>query len=131
MINLFRCCMTKPFTMVLEGFVDSEMCEQDFTDLCCSIRESLDFCICYEKTIAEVRKFREPSPESIDRYKNKFVFYITFPNNCGTKHANKKFIEDNMLRLLKVCLEDDIHIGLESNFDCSNKKSYALIKVAL
>lgn len=126
---MFRCCMTKPFTMVLEGFVDSEMCERDFIDLCSSIGESLDFCICYEKTIVEVRKFREPCVDSIDRYKNKFTFYITFPKNRGTKHANIIFIKMNMLSLLKCVLEDDLPVGLENDFDCSNKKTYALIKV--
>jgi hypothetical protein len=112
--------------MILEGVVDPEISECDFIDLCCSIGEKLDFCICFTKNIVEIRKFHNDSPEE---YKNTFSFHVTFPENRGTKSANKKFIADNMARLLEVCLEDDLPVGLEYTFDSSGKKSYALIKV--
>jgi hypothetical protein len=112
--------------MVLEGVVDPEISERDYIDLCCSIGEKLDFCICFTKNIVEIRKFHS---DSLGKYENRFLFHITFPENRGTKNANKKFVAENMERLLKVCLEDDIPVGLEGSFDSSGKKSYALIKV--
>jgi len=123
MNQLFECCITKPFSMVLEGFVDSKITERDFIDLCCSIGESLDFCICYSKTIVEIRKFKIQDGES------RFSFHVTFPDNRGTKYANKKFVAENMVKLLQCVLEDDLPVGLEGEFDCSGKKTYALIKV--
>ena len=129
MKQLFGSCVTKPFSMVLEGFVDSDISECDFIDLCCSIGDSLDFCICYPKTITEIRKFHVPDTNSPEAYKNKFLFHITFPKNRGTKSANKKFIEDKMEHLLQVCLEKDLPVGLEDTFDYSGKTSFALIKV--
>jgi hypothetical protein len=116
--------------MVLEGFVDSEISEWDYKDLCCSIYDKLDFCICFAKTIAEMREFHLPDENSPKGYKNKFVFHVTFPENHGTKSANKKFLEDKMARLLEVCLEDDLPVGLEGVFDSSGKKTFALMKVA-
>ena len=130
MIRLFKRCMFKPFTMVLEGFVDSEISEARYIDLCCSIGDSLDFCIYFTKTITETRQFHITDTESPGGYKNKFLFYVIFPENHGTKSANKKFLEDNMARLLEVCLEDDLPVGLEGVFDSSGKKTFALIKVA-
>ena len=127
MFRLFKRCMFKPFTMILEGFVDSEISEWDYKDLCCNISDKLDFCICFTKTITETREFHVPDPKG---YKNKFLFHVLFPENRGTKSANKKFLEDNMARLLEVCLEDDLPVGLEDVFDSSGKKTYALIKVA-
>jgi hypothetical protein len=126
---LFRTCVSKPFSMILEGFVDSEISECDYKDLCCSIADKLDFCICVTKTITEIRQFHIPDPDSPNGYKNTFSFHIIFPENCGTKKANKKFLEDNMARLLEVCLEDDLPVGLEDKFDSSGKKTFALIKV--
>ena len=115
--------------MVLEGFVDSEISEWGYRDLCSSVADKLDFCICFTKTITETIEFHIPDADSPKGYKNKFLFHIIFPENYGTRGANKKFVEDNMLRLLKVCLEDDIEVGLEDSFDSSGKKSFALIKV--
>jgi hypothetical protein len=119
--------MCKPFTMVLEGHVDSEMSERDFIDLCCSIGESLDFGICYSKTITEIR---QPYISGIG-YEHKFSFHVIFPEKYGTRFANKKFIEDKMAYLLKGLLEDDLPVGTEGNFDSSGKKTFALIKVPL
>jgi hypothetical protein len=116
--------------MVLEGFVDSEISEWDYKDLCCNIRDKLDFCICVTKTITETTEFHMPDTESPGGYKNTFSFHLTFPENHGTRKANKKFIEDKMVRLLEVCLEDDLPVGLEGVFDSSGKKTFALIKVA-
>ena len=115
--------------MVLEGFVDSEISEWDYKDLCCSISDKLDFCICFTKTIMETREFHIPDTESPGGYKNKFLFHIIFPENRGTKSANKKFVEENMVRLLTVCLEDDLPVGLEGTFDYSKKKTFIIIKV--
>jgi hypothetical protein len=125
MNRLFECCAGKPFTMVLEGFVDPEMPECDFIDMCCSIGDSLDFCICYEKTITETRQFRTPCAEG---YKTRFSFHVLFPTNRGTKRANKAFIKEKMARLLEVCLEKDLPVGLEGAFDHSGKKTFALLK---
>jgi len=115
--------------MVLEGVVDSEISEWGYRDLCASVADKLDFCICVTKTITETIEFHMPDIDSPNGYKNKFSFHITFPENRGTKNANKKFVAENMERLLKVCLEDDLPVGLEDTFDPSGKKSYALIKV--
>ena len=127
MSRLFQSCIRKPFTMVLEGFVDSEISEWDYKDLCCNIRDKLDFCICVTKTITETIEFHMPDPKG---YKNTFSFHVTFPENHGTRKANKKFIEDKMAHLLEVCLEDDLPVGLEGMFNSSGKKTFALIKVA-
>jgi hypothetical protein len=115
--------------MVLEGFVDSEISEWDYKDLCSSIRDKLDFCICVTKTITETTEFRKPDTESPRGYKNTFLFYVTFPENHGTRKANKKFVEDKMAHLLEVCLEDDLPVGLEGAFDSSGKKTFAIMKV--
>jgi hypothetical protein len=104
--------------MILEGFVDPEMSETDFKDMCCSIADSLDFCIYFTKTITEF----------IDVESKKFSFHVIFPEKKGTKKANKKFLEDNMAELLRVCLEDDLPVGLEDKFDRSGKKTFALLK---
>ena len=126
-IELFGCCMSKPFTMILEGHVDSEMSECDFIDLCCSIGDSLDFGICYSKRIAEVRKFQVPDPAG--GYQNKFSFHVLFPDKRGTRNANRQFVADKMACLLEGLLEDDLPVGLEGQFDTSGKKTFALIKV--
>jgi hypothetical protein len=123
MIQFLGCCITKPFSMVLEGFVDSEMSERDFIDLCCSIGESLDFCICVSKTIVEIRRFQITDDGS------SFSFHVTFPDNRGTKYANREFVKDNMVKLLKCVLEDDLPVGFEDDIDYSDKKTYAIIKV--
>ena len=123
---LFECCVRKPFTMVLEGVVDSEISERDFIDLCCSVGDSLDFGICYAKTIVEVRKFQVPDTVG---YQNKFSFYVTFPNNRGTKSANRQFVADKMARLLEGILEDDLPVGLEGKLDYSGQQTFALITV--
>jgi len=107
------------FNMQLEGFVDPHMTETEFNDLCESIRDSLDFCICVTKTITEVMLFES----------KKFSFYVEFPDHEGTKDDNKKFVEDNMARLLEVCLEDWLPVGLEDKFDIAGKKTYGLLKV--
>lgn len=107
------------FNMELEGFVDSDMTETEFDDLRESIRDSLHFCICVPKSITEVRLFES----------KKFSFYVEFPDHEGTKADNKKFVEDNMARLLEVCLEDWLPVGLEDKFDTSGKKTYGLLKV--
>lgn len=107
------------FNMELEGFVDSEMTETEFADLCESIRDSLDFCICVTKTITDVMLFES----------KKFSFYVEFPDHEGTKADNKKFVEDNMAHLLEVCLGDWLPVGLEDKFDTSGKKTYGLLKV--
>ena len=62
-------------------------------------------------------------------YTNKFLFHIVFPENRGTKSANRKFVEEKMAHLLEVVLEDDLPVGLEGKFDSSGMKTYALIKV--
>jgi hypothetical protein len=105
--------------MELEGFVDSEMTEIEFNDLCESIRDSLDFCICVTKSITEVMLFES----------KRFSFHVVFLDNKGTKAANKKFVEDKMERLLEVCLGDWLPVGLENKFDTSGKKTYGLLKV--
>lgn len=115
--------------MILEGVVDPEISELDFIDLCCSIGESLNFCICYTKTIVEIRRFHKSDTTSPTAYKNTFSFHVTFPDNHGTKNANKMFVADNMARLLEVCLEDDLPVGLEDTFDSSGKKTFAVITV--
>ena len=120
-------CIFHPFTMVLEGYVDPEMSERDFIDLCCSIGESLDFCICVSKTITEVREFH--IPDASGGYKNRFSFHVVFPENYGTRVANKKFVEEHMANLLKGVLEDDLPVGLEGKFDSSGIQTFALIKV--
>lgn len=120
-------CIFPPFTMVLEGYVAPEMSERDFIDLCCSIGESLDFCICVSKTITEVREFH--IPDTSGGYKTRFSFHIVFSENHGTRAANKKFVEEHMANLLKGVLEDDLPVGLEGKFDSSGKKTFALIKV--
>ena len=112
--------------MILEGFVDLEITERDFIDLCCSIGESLHFGIYMPKIIMENRQFRVLDS---DVYKNKFSFYVVFPNNRGTKSANKKFVAEKMAHLLEVLLEKDLPVGLEDNFDTTGKKSFALLKV--
>ena len=99
--------------MQLEGFVDPDMSERDFIDLCSNIYDSLHFCIIVEKTIVVVRKFDM----------NKFIFYITFPNNHGTKSANKKFVED-MTYFIQTVLEDHIPVGVDHS-----KKTYAILNV--
>lgn len=113
--------------MVLEGVVDSEMPECDFIDLCCSIGDSLDFCICVSKTITEVREFRVRDVSG--GYTNRFSFHVVFPENHGTNAANRAFVKQNMVHLLEVVLEDDLPVGLEGEFDSSGKKTFALIKV--
>jgi hypothetical protein len=105
--------------MELEGFVDSEMTETEFADLCESIRDSLNFCICVTKTITDVMLFES----------KKFSFYVEFPDHEGTKADNNKFVEDNMVYLLEVCLGDWIPVGLKDKFDTSGKKTYGLLKV--
>jgi len=127
MIQIFGKYIFNPFTMVLEGFVDSEMPECKFIDLCCSIGDSLDFCICVSKTITEVREFQVQ--DASGAYTNRFSFHIAFPENRGTNAANRAFIKQNMVRLLTGVLEDDLPVGLEGEFDSSGIKTYALIKV--
>jgi len=117
MNRFFTCYSIKPFTMTLEGFVDSEISERDYIDLCCRIKESLDFCICVTKTITEISDF-----QVIESNKHKFSFHIIFPENRGTKAANKKFVL-GMVHLLEVVL--DLPVSLEGN----SGKTYALIKV--
>ena len=118
MNRLFTCM--KPFTMTLEGFVDSEISERGYIDLCSDIRDSLDFCICVTKNITEISDFKV-----IESDKHKFSFHITFPENRGTRTANKKFML-GMVHLLQVVLEDDLPVMLEGKE--SEKKTYALIK---
>lgn len=120
MNRLFTCYSIKPFTMTLEGFIDSNISERDYIDLCCSIRESLDFCICVTKVITEISDF-----QVTESNKKKFSFHVTFPEHRGTKAANKKFVLDNMVHLLEVVLEDDLPVMLEGN----SGTTYALIKV--
>lgn len=112
-------CFSRTFTMELEGCVDRDMGETEFNDLCQSIRDSLDFCICVTKTITEVMLFES----------KKFSFSVVFPDHKGTRAANKKFVEDNMARLLEVCLGDWLPVGLEDKFDTAGKKTYGLLKV--
>jgi hypothetical protein len=119
-------CLFKPFTMVLEGTVDSDMCKRDFIDLCCSIGDSLDFGICVQKVIMVNMQFQVFDSNV---YKNKFSFHVTFPNDRGTKRSNRKFVADKMLHLLQVLLEKDLPVGLENEFDSTGKKSFALLKV--
>jgi len=107
--------------MELEGYVDPEMTETEFNDLCQSIRDSLDFCICVTKTITEVMLFES----------KKFSFSIVFPDHKGTKAANKKFVEDKMAHLLEVCLGDYLPVGLEDRFVTIGKRTYGLLKVNL
>lgn len=128
MYRLFESCMTKPFSMVLEGVVDLEVTETEFIDLCCSIGDSMDFGICYPKTITEIRQFHTRYAIG---YKNRFSFHVIFPNNKGTKNANKKFIEDKMAYLLERLLEDYLPVGLQDKFDYSGKMTYAVIKVPI
>ena len=110
--------------MVLDGVADPEMSERDFIDLCCRVGESMDFCICYTKTIVEIRRFHSP-----DAYTNTFSFRVTFPDNCGTKGANRRFVAEKMARLLEVVLEDHLAVGLENVFEPSGRKTFAVIKV--
>ena len=117
MNRLFTCYSMKPFTMTLEGFVDSEISERGYIDLCSDIRDSLDFCICVTKNITEISDFKV-----IESDKHKFSFHITFPENRGTRAANKKFVL-GMLHLLQVVL--NLPVFLEGN----SEKTYALIKV--
>lgn len=112
-------CFSRTFTMQLEGYVDPEMTETEFNDLCQGIRDSLDFCICVTKTITEVMLFES----------KKFSFSVVFPDHKGTKAANKRFVENNMARLLEVCLEDYLPVGLEDKFDTTRNKTYGLLKV--
>lgn len=126
MNQLFGSCRTKPFSMVVEGYVDPDMTERDFIDLCCSIGDSLDFCICVPKTITEIRRFRVPDGVSCT---NTFSFHVTFPNNRGTKSANKKFVAEKMAHLLEVVLEKDLPVGLEGIFNRTGKKTYAILHV--
>ena len=121
--------MTKPFSMVIEGFVDSEITETEFTDLCCSIGESLAFCICFPKIITEIRRFHMPDSNSPDGYSHTFTFHVVFPENRGTRNANQRFVADTMVHLLKVVLEDDLPVGLEGTVDHSGKKTYAVLRV--
>lgn len=121
-------CTYKPFTMVLEGVVDSQMDKTDFTDLCCSIADSLDFCICYTKTITEIRQFHIPGSQESSR----FSFHVTFPEDRGNIHANKKFVEDKMVQLLEVVLKDSLPVGYEGGDDYTaykGKTTFAIIKV--
>lgn len=112
-------CFSRTFTMELEGHVDPEMTETEFNDLCQSIRDSLDFCICVTKTITEVMDFES----------KKFSFNIVFPDHRGTKAANKRFVENNMARLLEVCLEDYLPVRPEDKVDKTENKTYGLLKV--
>ena len=110
--------------MVLDGVTDPEMSERDFIDLCCRIGESMDFCICYTKTIVEIRRFHFP-----DAYTNTFSFRVEFPENRGTKAANRRFVAEKMAHLLEVVLRDSLPVGLENVFDPSGQKTFAIIKV--
>lgn len=114
-------CFSPNFTMKLEGYVDPDMTETEFDDLRESIRDSLDFCIYVRKIITEVRLFES----------NKFYFNVVFPDHKGTKAANKKFVEHNMVPLLEVCLGDYLPVGLEDKFDTTGKMTYGLLKVNL
>jgi len=113
--------------MVIHGVVDSDRTETEFIDLCCSIGDSLHFCICFTKKIIEIRRFHVADTKSPRGYTNTFTFHVTFPDQYGTRDANKKFVEEKLVHLLEVVL--DIPIGLEGNFDPSGKPTYALIQV--
>jgi hypothetical protein len=126
---LLECCRAKPFSMVLKVYVDSELSETDILDLFSSIRDSLDFCICVKKNITEGRRFHIPDKTSPRGYTITFSFHIVFPDNRGSRYANKQFVEEKMLPLLHVVLEEDLPVGLEGTWNPSETKTYALLCV--
>jgi len=126
---LLECCRAKPFSMVLKVYIDSELSETDVLDLIYSIRDSLDFCICVKKNIAEGRRFHIPDKTSPRGYTTAFSFHIVFPDNRGTRYANKQFVEEKMLPLLQAVLEDDLPVGREGTWNPSGTKTYALLCV--
>jgi len=102
--------------MVLEGVADPEMTETDFIDLCCSIGDSMDFGICYPKTIQETREFHKPDKDS-------------YTTKWGTLYGNKKFVAEKMAYLLEVLLADFLPIGLEDTIDTTKEKTFGILKV--
>ena len=114
--------------MVLEGVADPEMTETDFIDLCCSIGDSMNFGICYPKTIQETREFHKPDKDS---YTNTFTFRVEFPTKWGTLYGNKKFVAEKMAYLLEVLLADFLPIGLEDTIDTTKEKTFGILKVPM